>query len=203
MPKDDFIDFYELMQISPAAEQETIQRVFNMLAARHHPDNPETGDAEKYARLNQAHEVLSNPRLRAAYDLEYHQRSVRPLSVFETKEFGAGIDGEDNRRLGILCLLYKHRRTNPDRPGLSMLELETMMSFPREHLMFTVWYLKEQELLKQDESTNFVITGKGVEYVEKNLGSHEILYQLLKSAERGDLPRSKTTDPASALGRGN
>ena len=203
MPNDEFIDFYELMQISPNAEAETIQRVFKMLAARHHPDNPETGDAEKFVRLNQAHQILSDPESRAAYDLEYHVRNVEPLSVFEMKEFAAGIDGEHNRRLGILCLLYKHRRTNPDHPGLSILELETMMSFPREHLMFTLWYLKEQEMLKQDDQTNFVITGKGVDYVEENLGSHQILYKLLKSAERGsDLRKSRQPETADSA-RGN
>ena len=32
-----FVDYYELMQISPNAEIETIQRVYRMLAARYHP----------------------------------------------------------------------------------------------------------------------------------------------------------------------
>ena len=190
MQTDDFVDFYELMQISPNAEAETVQRVYRMLASRYHPDNPETGDPDKFVRLNQAYQVLSNRHTRAEYDLQYHSRNVQPLSIFEMKDFAAGIDGENNRRLGILCLLYKRRRTNPDHPGLSILDLETTMSSPREHLMFTLWYVREQELVRQDEHSNFVITGKGVDFVEKNLPSHHVLYKLLKAAERGDLPRS-------------
>jgi curved DNA-binding protein len=189
MENEEFVDFYELMQISPNAEGETIQRVFRMLAGRHHPDNPETGDEEKFMRLNQAYTVLSNPDARAAYDMQYHLRNVQPLSIFEMKEFAAGIDGEQNRRLGILCLLYKQRRTNSERPGLSILDLESIMSFPREHLMFTLWYLKEQDFLKQDDNSNFVISGRGVDFVETHLPSHQLLYKLLKSAELGDLKR--------------
>jgi curved DNA-binding protein CbpA len=189
----DFIDYYELMQISPNAEAETVHRVFRMLAARYHPDNPETGDQSKFVRLNEAYRVLSRSEMRAEYDAQLHARTFQPMSIFEMKEFAAGIDGEPNRRLGILCLLYKQRRANPDRPGLSILDLEAIMSFPREHLMFTLWYLKDQDLARQDESSNFVITGKGVDFVERNLASHSTLYKLLKSAEQGDVQRSEQT----------
>ena len=54
----DFLDYYEILQISPNAEAETIHRVFRILAARFHPDNPETGDSGKFIRLAKAYEVL-------------------------------------------------------------------------------------------------------------------------------------------------
>jgi len=44
--------------------------------------------------------------LRAAYDASYAARNSEPISLFELKEFAAGVDGEANRRMGILCLLY-------------------------------------------------------------------------------------------------
>ena len=40
-------NYYEFLQISPNAEPDTIHRVYRFLAARFHPDNPETGDADK------------------------------------------------------------------------------------------------------------------------------------------------------------
>ena len=40
--KKDFVDYYEVLQISPRAELETIKRVFKLLAVRVHPDNPES-----------------------------------------------------------------------------------------------------------------------------------------------------------------
>lgn|SRR5579872_875131 len=194
----EFIDYYELMQISPNAEPETIQRVFRMLASRFHPDNPNTGNPEQFVRLTEAYEILGNPESRAAYDVDYQLRNTQPLSVFEMREFAAGIDGEANRRMGILCLLYNRRRSNPDNPGMSILEFEKLMSFPREHLMFTLWYLKDAELVKQDESSNFVIVSGGVDYVEKNLSSYGTLYRLLKQAETGNMERSAADGPVEA-----
>jgi curved DNA-binding protein len=201
MPNEPFIDFYELMQISPRAEMETIQRVYRMLASRYHPDNPQTGDADRFLKLTQAYQILVNRETRAAYDLSYQLRNAQPLSVFELKEFAAGIDGEANRRMGILCLLYNRRRSDPDNAGMSILDLENLMSFPREHLMFTLWYLKESQLIRQDESTNFVIAGQGVDYVEKNLPSNTILYHLIKAAEVGNVDRSEAEPDQEPQGR--
>lgn len=185
MPQSNFVDYYELLQISPNAELETIQRVFKLLAARHHPDNRETGDVGKFLLLNEAHKILCDPDLRAQYDVQYQIHHAEPIELFEMKEFAAGIDGEANRRMGILCLLYNRRRSNPDDPGLSLLEFESMMSFPREHLMFTMWYLRERNCVRQNEQSDFVITGDGVDYVETHLSSHQSLYKLLKAAENG------------------
>jgi len=41
-------DYYEILQISPNADTDTIHRVFQLLAARLHPDNPQTGDRDKF-----------------------------------------------------------------------------------------------------------------------------------------------------------
>lgn len=194
MSHPEFIDFYELLQISPNAEKETIERVFKMLAVRYHPDNQQTGDMDKFVLLNQAHEVLTDANLRQAYDMQYKQQYTEPIELFEMKEFAAGIDGEANRRMGILCLLYNRRRSNPDDPGLSLLEFESMMSLPREHLMFTMWYLKERDYLRQDEASDYVITGPGVDYVESHLPSHQILYRLLKAAEIGSTRTRATAE---------
>ena len=55
-------DYYEFLQISPSAENDTIHRVYRFLAARFHPDNHDTGDAERFFLLKQAYEVLSESR---------------------------------------------------------------------------------------------------------------------------------------------
>ncbi len=184
-----FIDYYQLLQISPMAELETIQRVFRLLAGRYHPDNPHSGDAGRFNRLTRAYEILSKRETRAAYDVAYQLHHTRPLKVFELKEFAPGIDGERNRRMGILCLLFNRRRSNPEAAGLSILDLENQTGFPREHLQFTLWCLKESELIRQDETTDFAITGDGVEFLEKNLPSNQILYEMMKAAELGESDR--------------
>ena len=45
-------DYYEVLQISPNAEPETVHRVFRLLAQRFHPDNAETGNEAQFRTLN-------------------------------------------------------------------------------------------------------------------------------------------------------
>lgn len=180
-----FVDYYELMQISPKAEPETIQRVYRILASRFHPDNAQTGDMERFLRLSEAYRMLSCPETRAEYDEEYKGQQARPVEIFNLQDFAMGIDGEANRRMGMLCLLYHRRRVNTEEPGLSLLQLETMMVSAREHLVFTVWYLKDKEYLRQTEDSSYAITGAGVDHVEQGLRKNRVLYRLLKEAEGG------------------
>lgn len=192
MANSEFVDYYELLQISPNAQLQTIQRVFKMLAMRYHPDNSETGDIDRYLLLNQAYEVLVDTERRADYDTQYARYQQKPVKIFETKEFEIGVDGESNRRMGILCLLYARRRTDPDNPGISLYDLEGTMGFAREHLMFALWYLKEHDYARMNHQGDFAITGIGVNFVEQNLPENRMMYQLLKAAESGS---SRTTGP--------
>jgi len=50
----DYVDFYELLQVSSSAEPETIHRVYRLLAQRWHPDNRETGDVAKFRAVHAA-----------------------------------------------------------------------------------------------------------------------------------------------------
>ena len=97
-------------------------------------------------------------------------------------DFSAGVDGEMNRRVGILCLLYNSRRANEDKPGLSLMELENLMGFPREHLAFAVWYLRNRQYVTTGESSDIVITSEGIDYLESNLPTSRVAYKLLKGA---------------------
>jgi curved DNA-binding protein CbpA len=180
-----FVDYYELMQISHKAEQETIQRVYRTLATRCHPDNPETGDTERFVRLNEAWKVLGSPESRAIYDADYQSRQCQPIELFNMQEFATGIDGEANRRMGLLCLLYHRRRVNTEEPGMSLLELESMMLSAREHLVFTIWYLKDKGYVRHTEDSSYAITSAGVDHVEQGLPKNRVLYRLLKGAEDG------------------
>lgn len=189
---DQFVDYYELMQISPKAEPATVARVFKMLAARYHPDNTETGDMSLFIRLNEAYKTLSDPESRAKYDSEWRSRRKQPINVFAKREFAGGFESESNKRMGVLTLLYNKRRTDPVTPGMSVLELERTMTFPREHLEFTLWYLKDKSLITQNDTSDLEITSLGVDYVEQHVPSHESLYKLLKAAEEGS---AKNAEP--------
>ena len=68
-----FVDYYELLQVSSNADEETIQRVFRHLAKKYHPDHQDSPDEEKFRRLVEAHRVLTDPESRAGYDAVYQE----------------------------------------------------------------------------------------------------------------------------------
>lgn len=172
-------DYYEFLQVSPNAEAATIHRVYRFMARRLHPDNPESGDAAKFVLLNRAYEVLSDPQRRAEYDAAKQPDQPRVKPIFESGAFVNGIEGEANRRLGVLSLLYQQRRTNPREARVSLLDLEKKMGFPRDYLDFTTWYLKSKGYIEIEDNSDFSLTASGVDYVEARAQSNPILHRLL------------------------
>jgi len=188
---DEDVDYYEYLQISPRAESATIHRVYKFMAGRLHPDNPETGDPDRFLLLNRAYDVLSDPRRRAEYDATYAARELRPDPIFELSEFVNGVEGEANRRLGILSVLYNRRRSNPEHPGVSLFDIERHMGFPREYLDFNTWYLKAKQYITMGDNVELTLTALGVDYVEANATQIPILQKLLASGPK------TTTGPES------
>jgi curved DNA-binding protein len=66
----DFKDYYEILGISPDADEKTIKQTYRKLARQHHPDvNPGDKEAEeKFKTINEAYQALSNPEQRKKYD---------------------------------------------------------------------------------------------------------------------------------------
>ena len=162
-------DHYETLQISPNADPDTIQRVFRLLAQRFHPDNKDTGNADRFRALHDAYSVLSVPEKRAQYDV--HHQALRQ----ERWRFVAGAAGADNDlemeqqlRCTILEILYARRRAEPGNPAFSPYELTQMTGRPREHLEFTVWYLLQRKLVTRDDQSSLTITVDGVDFIEQN-----------------------------------
>jgi curved DNA-binding protein CbpA len=172
-------NYYEFLQISPNAEAETIHRVFRYLAVRFHPDNQETGDADKFFLLKQAYDVLSNPALRAKYDAMRETNAPEPTPLSASVDFMDSIEGELNRRLAVLALLYYQRRTNPHEPEVSLAEVEGRMGFPRDYLEFTSWYLLKKGYITRADNSAFTLTAEGVDFVETQRANIPTLDKLL------------------------
>src|SRR5687767_10457447 len=68
--RDEEMDLYEVLQVSPKAEPEVIQAAYRRLALKYHPDPNRHSPTplERMTELNRAYEVLSDPSRRAAYD---------------------------------------------------------------------------------------------------------------------------------------
>ena len=167
MEKDDTVDYYEALQISPNAEPETIHRVYRMLAQRFHPDNKESGSARRFRLVSEAYEVLSVPEKRARYDVVHHQKQAdRWRLVSKGAEAENDFVSEQVLRLTVLEVLYTQRRVDPAVPGIFTIDLEKLTGRPREHLEFTVWFLVQKKLIQRADNSLLVITADGVEYLE-------------------------------------
>jgi curved DNA-binding protein CbpA len=173
------IDHYEVLQISPNADIETIHRVYRIMAARFHPDNPRTGNTDTFLLLKNAYEVLVDPEQRAKYDQTRLIEDEAPLPIFELQDFVYGLKGETNRRLGVLALLYNRRRANQDHPGLSLLDLEKRMAFPREHLTFALWYLRSKGYVSQEDNSDCGITAEGIDFIESHCSDDDLIKKLI------------------------
>ena len=88
-------------------------------------------------------------------------------------------EGELNRRLVVLALLYIQRRTNPYAPEVSLIEVERRMGFPRDYLEFTSWYLRNRGYITRADNSDFTLTVEGVDFVESQRVNIPILNKLL------------------------
>ena len=163
-----FSDYYEDLQISPNADLEMIERVFRMLAKRYHPDNIESGDAEKFNVLYKAYQVLSDPEKRAAFDAKYEQLRADRWNIVEEASQSDGFEQDERIRQGVLSLLYVARRQDALNPGMGIMEFEKVLGCPRHHMEFHIWYLKEKEWILRTDTGGYAITADGVDKMAKN-----------------------------------
>ena len=159
-------DYYEVLQVNPKADADTIHRVYRLMAQRFHPDNNDTGNEEHFKRLLAAYRVLSDPESRASYDARFQLAEHKRWELFETPEASQGVEAERRKRGGVVAILYRKRMQQPDAPSLSIFELENLLGVPREQLEFTLWYLKENGLITRTDNNRFLVTIKGVDYAE-------------------------------------
>jgi hypothetical protein len=165
-----FNDYYEALQISSNADTETIQRVYRLLAQRYHPDNADSGNEEAFRTVLAAYRVLSDPEKRAAYDAKYKVEHSLRWQIFSQndEEEEVGVVDEKRTRTGILSALYKARQRQPDQPDMTLRELESLLGCPREHLNFSIWYLRGKGLIERGDSGRCLITPDGVDRLEES-----------------------------------
>ena len=170
---DKAIDYYEMLQVSPNAEPETINRIFRMLAQRLHPDNQQSGNEKRFREILEAYNILSDPERRAQYDVWHQQRRKdRYRLVSSGAQTENDFEMEQAVRNTVLEALYTKRRVEPADPGIFYGEFESLIGRPKEHLEFTLWFLMQKKLVVVDDKSRVVLTADGAEYLEQTYRSN-------------------------------
>ena len=95
-------DHYEVLQVHRTAHPDVIQAAYRRLALLYHPDrNPSNEATAMMARLNEAYEVLSDPKRRAKYDREQElPREYASPDKREPSDVASAAPGADRRSRG-------------------------------------------------------------------------------------------------------
>jgi curved DNA-binding protein len=161
-------NYYEVLQVSRAAQPLIITKAYRLLAAFYHPDNKETGDRDVFHNVVAAYRVLRDPVRRAAYDRDTFGTSSPPLSnggppARELSE--RRTEDERDLRRQLLQALYNVRRTEPHRPSLPLMVIPDLFGCSIDEAQFTLWYLRGKKFIEMTDD-GMVITVAGVDYVE-------------------------------------
>ena len=84
-------NYYEILEVSPNASKEIIDKVYKTLAKKYHPDanskEKKEWAEEEFKKINEAYEVLSDKEKRANYDnelkkeIEANDESLKNLKI--------------------------------------------------------------------------------------------------------------------------
>ena len=200
MSADPFVDYYELLQISPNADEDTIQRVFRHLAKKLHPDASTSGDPERFNRLLDAYRVLTDVSQRAAYDVAHKQHWDQTWKVAAEASSANPISDDGRVRVRLLSLFYVQRRRNMRNPGMGQVELEKLLDLSPEHLAFHLWYLREKGWIHRLDTGLLAITADGVDQVERErvqLDPERLIESRVPGDSRPDPLPAPAKDPQS------
>jgi hypothetical protein len=178
------LSLYQLLQVDKDAHVTIIRYAYRFLAAMYHPDNGETGDAEKFRVITEAWKTLSDDGKRAAYDMSLglqEQASGRKPSAPKPKlnEFGrdslpnipkTGLTWQETElRLACLQVMLAARKKRPSNGGASGKMLMDCLNIDSvAEIEFALWYLREKGWIESGERV-FMITASGLDYLMSEL----------------------------------
>src|SRR5579859_1321056 len=138
------LDYYALLGVEPDATAAQIKKAYRTLARQHHPDtNPGDLDAAaRFRNITQAYDILSDSKLREAYD-----RTRPPVTGTKLTE-----PGPDSRTASLLVQVLEDiwlaiRRRHPQIPAVVIIVASgTETRQPRwGHFASARWYVEASE----------------------------------------------------------
>ena len=168
MSAKEFVDYYELLQLSPNADTDTIERMFRHLAKKTHPDNTECADIDRFQQIVDAHRTLADPQTRAGYDVKYQDYWNRKWRLASEAGDISAFGDDKIIREHLLSMLYVQRRRNMNNPGIGELVIARLLHTPPELVEFHLWYLKAKGWVERLQTGHLAITALGVDQVEQS-----------------------------------
>ena len=86
-------DYYSILGVSRKAKDADIKKAYRRLARKNHPDvNPgDKGAEERFKTIQEAYDVLSNPKKRAMYDrYGFYSENFKEQAAGQGRGFGGG-----------------------------------------------------------------------------------------------------------------
>ena len=160
----EFVDYYEILEISPNANSGSIERMFRYLAQRYHPDNPDSGDRGRFDLVLEANATLKDPSRRAQYDVQYKDQLGLRSRLADEASDREGVNRDVAIQNKLLSVFYVKRRQNVNDAGVSEFELERLLDCPAEYLEFHLWYLKAKGWIARLDAGKLAITIEGVDH---------------------------------------
>ena len=217
MATDQFVDYYEFLMVSPTADRAMIEWAVRLMLTRYGKKTGEDADPAKYELVKEAYRTLADPKRRELYDAlrRDHAEPIEPHETFEappgaiatlrTKDnnvtvesirveqtaTAADVELQIRLRQGVMSALYDIVVTRPRNPELGRAEIARAMEARIDEIEFTIWFLREKELLRTTNQGLYGITAKGVDWVEGGGVPH-----LTPSAREdgGAKPKAATTE---------
>ncbi|MDA8206607.1 MAG: J domain-containing protein [Thermaerobacter sp.] len=121
-------DYYKILEVDDKADADTIKQAYRRLARKYHPDVSGKAGEDKFKDINEAYEVLSDPKRRADYD-----RLRRGFAESQSRRRGQGFErvawdwpGEDSGGFGSIFEDLFSQGHEPSRPYSQTIPEETV-----------------------------------------------------------------------------
>ncbi len=136
----DFVDYYELLQVTPNCSADILAKAYRHFASKYHPDHPQTADRDRFQQITEGFAILRDADKRAEYHRKHRVKANRNFYNFLSQEEvlaneqSAILDAETHEK--ILFFLYKRRREHASDPGVIAYYVRKMLGCSDESFEF-------------------------------------------------------------------